>query len=67
MGAARHLTPDDLVARWAGRVCVGTLANWRWKKRGPKWVKLGKGRQSKVVYRLSDVQRYERQQLNRGK
>jgi hypothetical protein len=50
------LTPSDLVARWDNAVTTGTLANWRSKGRGPRFIKLGKA----VRYRLPDILEYER-------
>jgi len=34
----------------------GTLQNWRVKRQGPPWVKLGLGRNAKVAYRVADVE-----------
>lgn len=53
------LTPAELARRWKGIIGVETLRVWRWRGRGPDYVKLGDGRTSPVAYRLSDVQRYE--------
>ena len=48
-------------ARLAGRwqLSPRTLERWRWKGEGPPFVKIG----GRVVYRLEDVEAYERNQL----
>lgn len=42
------LTPAQ-VATYLGVTC-GTLAQWRWKGIGPRWVKLSRGRAGRVRY-----------------
>jgi len=54
---SRTLTPDDLAARWAGRVSRRTLDNWRSSGRGPAFEKSG----WQIRYRLEDVKAYETQ------
>lgn len=49
------LSPQQLAKRWGGAVSSATLANWRAKKRGPSFVKVG----TRIRYRLSDVLAYE--------
>jgi hypothetical protein len=51
----RFLDPPSLVARWEGAVNVGTLAKWRMRGCGPRFLKLG----SKVLYPLDEVVAYE--------
>ena len=53
--SAGLLTPEELSARWGGRINVRTLGNWRTNGSGPKFLKLG----GAVLYRLSDVEDYE--------
>ena len=36
------LTDEDVVARYRGRITVGTLRNWRALKIGPPYLKIGK-------------------------
>ena len=55
----KHLTQSQLAERWGLK--PNTLRDWRWKKRGPQFVKLG----GKVVYPLDEVERYE-QRLTGG-
>ena len=53
------LTIDELLARWKGIVKRQTLANWRTKGEGPSYQKIG----GKVLYPVSEVERYERERL----
>lgn len=48
-------TADDLVIRWKQTITVGTLANWRSKKRGPPFVKIG----GKVLYPVAALLEWE--------
>ena len=52
--ATKHLNQIDLAARW--NISHRTLERWRWTGEGPRFVKLG----GRVVYRLEDVEEYER-------
>jgi hypothetical protein len=56
----RHLTQRDLSDRW--HVSQRTLENMRWQKRGPKYLKVT----GRVLYRLEDVEDYERNSLHAG-
>lgn len=49
------LTVEQLVARWKCKVASATLATWRSRSQGPKFVKVG----GRVLYRLADVIAYE--------
>lgn len=44
----------ELAGRW--RISHRTLERWRWTGEGPKFLKIG----GRVVYRLSDIEDYER-------
>ena len=55
--ATKHLNQIDLAARW--NISHRTLERWRWTGEGPQYVKLG----GRVVYRLEDVEEYEREQI----
>ncbi len=55
--ATKHLNQIDLAARW--NISHRTLERWRWTGEGPCFVKLG----GRVVYRLEDVEEYEREQI----
>jgi hypothetical protein len=53
----RHLNQRDLAKRW--NLSARTLERWRWQRMGPPFLKVG----GRVVYRLEDVEGYERAQL----
>lgn len=53
----RHLNQDELSERW--NVSARTLENMRWRRHGPAYLKIG----GRVVYRLEDIEGYERQHL----
>ncbi|MBL4543495.1 MAG: helix-turn-helix domain-containing protein [Rhodobacteraceae bacterium] len=50
-----HLNQVELAARW--KISPRTLERWRWTGEGPAYVKIG----GRVVYRLDDVETYERE------
>lgn len=52
-----HLTAEDLVARWQGRVKLQTLANWRNLRRGPTYIRLGR----RVLYPVAAVEAWEKE------
>ncbi len=54
----KYLTTRALSARWGGKPTVGTLRNWRSKKKGPRSTK----HEGIVVYEIEAVEAYERQQ-----
>lgn len=56
------LTPAELCERWNGTIREATLATWRSRQTGPKYVKVG----GRVLYRISDVEAYEAKN-SRGK
>jgi predicted DNA-binding transcriptional regulator AlpA len=59
-------SPDDLLTtaqvskQYA--IAVSTLGNWRWKRQGPPFVRIGS---KKIVYRRADVDAWLRQQQRR--
>ncbi|MDU9006369.1 helix-turn-helix transcriptional regulator [Sedimentitalea todarodis] len=44
----------ELAARW--KISHRTLERWRWVQEGPRYLRIG----GRVVYRLSDVEAFER-------
>jgi hypothetical protein len=52
-----HLHQEDLAKRW--RVSPRTLERWRYLQIGPPYLKIG----GRVVYRLADIEEYERNHL----
>jgi len=61
MSDRRPLATPTEVALYLRRT-VGTLANWRCRGEGPRYVKAG----ARVAYRWQDIEAWERQQLHPG-
>ncbi|MQB43189.1 DNA-binding protein [Rhizobium sp. ICMP 5592] len=53
------LTVDEVVERYRGAICTGTLRNWRGLKIGPSFLKLGKS----VLYPLAELETWERKNM----
>ncbi|WP_292288621.1 helix-turn-helix domain-containing protein [Marivita sp.] len=49
------LSQIELAARW--KISHRTLERWRWAQEGPRYLKIG----GRVVYRVSDVEAFERE------
>lgn len=60
MESQRHLAQPELARRFG--TCVGTLERWRRLGIGPLFLKF----QSKVMYRLEDVESYENECLRKS-
>lgn len=57
MTETRYLSPEEVVARFGGRIKVRTLANWRSAgDQGPPYLKLG----GRIVYPLDELIEWER-------
>jgi hypothetical protein len=54
----RHLNQIDLARRW--KLSERTLERWRWLEQGPSYLKIG----GRVVYRLEDVEAFEKARLH---
>ena len=54
-----YLTPQQLCERWQAAIAMGTLANWRAQKRGPRFVRFN----GRVLYSFASVLEWERAQL----
>lgn len=52
-----RLNQSDLAARW--KISSRTLERWRWIGEGPSYMKIG----VRVIYRIEDVEEFERQVL----
>jgi hypothetical protein len=52
-----YLSPQELSARWEGRITVKTLANWRSDSagRGPRFKRFG----NRILYLVADVETFE--------
>jgi hypothetical protein len=49
----RHFNQAELARRW--RISPRTLERWRWRREGPRYLKMG----GRIVYRSDDVTAYE--------
>lgn len=54
-----HLNQVQLARRWS--LSPRTLERWRWLNQGPAYLKVG----GRVVYRLTDVEAFERDAAHR--
>lgn len=50
------MTDEDVVARYRGRITLGTLRNWRALKIGPPYIKVGKA----VLYSRASLQAWDK-------
>lgn len=51
------LTTKQLADRWG--LMPKTVYNWRIAKKGPPFIKVGEGRNGRVLYRLHDIEQWE--------
>ena len=61
-GGGMNLTTGELAARF-GMTPAGIEA-WRRRGDGPRFMKFGRAKTSRVIYRLKDVEAYEQQQVS---
>ena len=54
MSKENFMDQKELARRW--NMQEGTLASWRYKGHGPKYIKIG----TSIRYRVSDIEMYER-------
>lgn len=47
------LSAKELAERW--NISIKTLRQWRWQKKGPKFIKIG----GRAAYRLEDIEKFE--------
>ena len=59
-----NLTTEELATRW--KMSPQTLENWRSQGIGPKYIKLGVAKSSLVIYRLSDIEKWEHKHERNG-
>ena len=57
MGVPAFLTAEEVVDRYRGQLTAGTLANWRVRRIGPDYVKIGKA----VLYPLVALEAWDAQ------
>ncbi len=55
----RWLTAEELAERF--KVSLSTIRDWRVQGYGPPGVRFGRGKGGSVRYRLSEVERFERE------
>ena len=53
----KFITPPELAERWG--LTEDTLNQWRHKRIGPNYVKIGPSKTSRVCYRVEDIEAYE--------
>ena len=59
--ASGRLTTAQLAARLG--LTVGAIEDWRMAGKGPAYLKLGRAKKSRVIYRMEDVVVWERKML----
>jgi hypothetical protein len=52
---SRLLTPQALIDRWQKSITLVTLATWRSRKNGPRYIKIG----GRVLYPLDGIEEWE--------
>ncbi len=62
----KALTTNQLAVRWRGLLAKGTFENWRQQGRGPRYYKIGAGKTCLVLYKLKDVEKFEKKYFNGG-
>lgn len=59
----KFISTKALAERWG--IDHRTLINWRALKQGPRYLKLGRGKNCRVVYSLVEIESYEKQKTVR--
>lgn len=59
MSVHTYLTNEEVVERYRNQVSEGTLRNWRSKRIGPSFIKIGKA----VLYPIEELERWDRSNL----
>lgn len=59
MSVPAYLTLEEVVERYRNQVSEGTLSNWRSKRIGPSFIKIGKA----VLYPIEELDRWDRSNL----
>lgn len=62
MGKTVEFSTDQLAERWG--LHTQTLRNWRSKKKGPRYYKKGRHKTAPVIYKLKDVEHFEKSYLD---
>ncbi|WP_370140846.1 helix-turn-helix domain-containing protein [Bradyrhizobium sp. USDA 313] len=56
MAVPLYLTLDEVIDRYRNQISQGTLRNWRSKRIGPSFIKIGKA----VLYPSDELDRWDR-------
>ncbi len=59
MSISVYLTLEEVVERYRNQVSEGTLRNWRSKRIGPSFIKIGKA----ILYPTEELERWDRSNL----
>lgn len=59
MSVPAYLTLEEVVERYRNQISEGTLSNWRFKRIGPSFIKIGKA----VLYPIEELDRWDRSNL----
>lgn len=54
------LHPRQVAERYG--ITPETLSNWRRERKGPPFIRLGQGKRPRVMYRVADINEWERRQ-----
>lgn len=54
-----YLTLEEVVERYRNQVSEGTLRNWRSKRIGPSFIKIGRA----ILYPIGELERWDRSNL----
>ncbi len=54
-----YLTLEEVVERYRYKISDGTLRNWRSKRIGPSFIKVGKA----ILYPIEELERWDRSNL----
>lgn len=56
--SATMMKTSELAIRW--KISEQCLRQWRCDSKGPPYVKMGDDRCSRILYRLSDIEKFEK-------
>lgn len=59
MSGPAYLTSEEVIERYRNKVSDGTLRNWRSKRIGPSYIKIGKA----ILYPADELDRWDRSNL----
>lgn len=59
MSVTAYLTLEEVAERYLYKISDGTLRNWRSKRIGPSFIKVGKA----ILYPIDELERWDRSNL----